>query len=155
MLFAPGGVRAAKHQPIEHTSNYTGFGKLRPTKSKENIFPKKSANAKRTGYSLLDPEVVVSLKEEIKALWTLYNIEKVYQEAFIDAVSLLNSKLAIQILAKEIENLRNEKANVQQIDVAILDREETIRSIHQLLNFMQNNPSHTNAKNEVTAFTQQ
>jgi len=122
---------------------------LRATKSKENIFPKRTANVKKTGRTLLDPEIIVSLKQEIAGLWAMYKIEKVYQKAFIDAVTPLNSKLSIQILAKEIENLRNEKANVQQIEVAIGDREELIRSVHQLLNFIQNNPSHTNAKNEV------
>jgi len=25
VLFAPGGVRAAKHQPVEHTKNYSAF----------------------------------------------------------------------------------------------------------------------------------
>lgn len=93
----------------------------------------------------------MALKEEIGELWREHRVEKVYQEGFTDAVARVDTKLGIQILAKEIENLRNEKANVQLIAAAVLEREEAVSAVHQLINFVQNNSSNTNAKNEVVA----
>ena len=82
--------------------------------------------------NLVNPETIGSLKEEIFYLWELYQIDKLYQDAFMRCLSGLQPKMYIQILAKEIENLHNEKATMQQIFISIQQREDCIGVIEKI-----------------------
>jgi len=116
-------------------------------KSKENITPKKNVLGQGEA-NLINPETIVSLKGEILYLWEIYRIDKVYRKAFTESVSKLPPKMCIQILAKEIENLYNEKATIQQIFLSIQQREDCINT---LKNLIQDN-SDTDIKKQVLIF---
>ena len=136
----------------QYNETLDGEKKLKSAKSKENISPKKSVvplNKKKTGPNLVNPETISSLQEEIIYLWEIYKIEKVYQDAFMDSLLSLQPKMYIQILAKEIENLYNEKAAVQQIYLAIQKREDSIKYVKQILSYMQSNPVSSDIKDQV------
>jgi anaerobic ribonucleoside-triphosphate reductase len=101
-------------------------------KSKENITPKKNVTGQREA-NLINPETIASLKEEIQYLWEIYRIDRVYREVFTESMSKLPPKMCIQILAKEIENLYNEKATIQQIFMSIQQREDCINTLKDLI----------------------
>lgn len=122
---------------------------MRSTKSKENITPKNNSITKKPGHSFVDTETAVTLKENISILWKIYKIDPAYQNIFIESLSPLPTKILIQLLAKEIENLKNGKSNVQQIDIAIHNRENSIKEIKELLNSIQKNESNADLKNQV------
>jgi len=167
-VLAPGGLRVIKAQPsIERPNDNSlmsifinlpskiskdGEKKLKSNKSKENISPKKNIPGtvkKKIGPTLVNPDTISSLHEEITYLWEIYRIEKVYQNAFMESLQYLQPKMYIQILAKEIENLYNEKSMVQQLFLSIQKREDAIKTIKQLLTYIQTNPNVPDIKDEV------
>ena len=126
--------------------------KIPITKSKENISPKKpgvTPGKKKSGKNLVTPDTIASLQEEISYLWEIYRVEKTYCEAFMDSLSNLQPKMYIQLLAKEIENLYNEKAVIQHIFTSIQKREESVKYIHQMISYLGSNPAGPDIKDQV------
>jgi len=137
-ILAPGRVRAVK---VQEGSNDQGKvrgesrSNLRPNKSKENISKNISTQGRsKFSANLVNPETIVSLQEELRYLWETHKIDKIYQDHFICGLSGLEPKMHIQILAKEIENLYNEKATIQQLLQSIYKREECINHLKSLIN---------------------
>ena len=112
-------------------------------KSKENITPRKSTSKhiNRQGGNLINQGTITSLNEEILYLWETYKVDKVYQDAFIESMSELQPKMHIQILAKEIENLYNRKATIQQLFMSIHNREDRINSIKEIIKTLDTVPT--------------
>ncbi len=112
----------------------------RAAKSKENISPAKrpgvTSGKKRSGKNLVTPGTIASLQEEISYLWEIYHIEKSQQDSFMDSLTGLQPKMYIQLLAKEIENLCNEKSTIQLVAAAIQRREESIKCVHQIISYI-------------------
>lgn len=100
---------------------------------KGSAAPRKKANREP---SIISQETLAALQEEIDYLWGLYRIDPYYRRAYMDSLSRLQVQMYIQLLAKEIENLYNEKAAVQQLCLAIQKREEQIKYIRQLDRFL-------------------
>lgn len=125
------------------------LGQKNKVKSKENITPKRNASGSREA-NLINAETAASLREEINYLWEIYRIDKMYREAFMESMAGLPPKMHIQVLAKEIENLYNEKAAIQQIFVAIQQREECIGLLEEAINGLQENSSVAEIKEQVS-----
>ena len=168
-LLAPGGLRVIKAQPtLERgtdssvSSNLPSLRlnvgqerKMRNAISKENISPKKPvgiSGKKKAGPNLVNSDTIASLQEEISYLWEIYRIDKAHQEAFLDSLASLQPKMYIQLLAKEIENLYNEKAAIQQVFVAMQKREESIKCVKQILGYLATNPPLMDIKEQVQYF---
>ena len=83
-------------------------------------------------HNFVNQETISALQEEIEYLWSLYRIDKYYQKAYYESLSNVPITAYIQFLAKEIENLYNEKSTIQQLYSAICKREEQLHSIKNL-----------------------
>ena len=82
-------------------------------------------------HNFINQETVSALQEEIEYLWSVYRIEPYYQKAYFESLSRLHITTYIQFLAKEIENLYNEKSSLQQLYAVIRKREEHIRALKE------------------------
>ena len=91
---------------------------------------------KAKGGTLINQETIAALQEEIEYLWTVYRIDPYYRKAYMESLAKLHIATYIQLLAKEIENLYNEKAAIQQLCVAVQKREEQIKFIRELNQFL-------------------
>ena len=87
-------------------------------------------------HSLINQETVSALLEEMDYLWEIYRIDQHYKSAYLESLSRLQMATYIQLLAKEIENLYNEKAAIQQLYSAIQKREEQVKYIKELNQFL-------------------
>lgn len=144
-ILAPGRVRAVKVQQGAESNNdrskVESRSNLRSHKSKENI-SKNIVTQGRSRFSanLINPETVASLQEELRYLWDTHKIDATYQNYFIQGLAGLELKMLVQIVAKEIENLYNEKAAIQQLFLAMQKREECVAHLKDLASLVRNSP---------------
>lgn len=81
---------------------------------------------------IINPETVSALKEEIQYLWEVYKIDPSFRQSFFDSIAHLQPKLCVEALAKEIQNLYNEKAEIQILISQIQRREKLVADIKLL-----------------------
>ena len=120
--------------------------KDRPVIRKGSAAPKK---VKINSQNLINQETISALQEEIEYLWNVYRIDSYYQKAYLESLSRLHIATYIQFLAKEIENLYNEKADIQKLYFAIQKREEQLKYLKELNHFLAEGKSNTEAKENV------
>lgn len=77
-------------------------------------------------------DVVNYLKEELLATWTAYSIPDFHRYAFLDCIYGLKPNQYSPIIVKEIEDLQNEKAPIQNAIRAIIARESCITQVLDL-----------------------
>lgn len=106
-------------------------------------------NKKKAGQNLINTDTIASLQEEISYLWEIYRIDKYYEDVFMESLSNLSPKMYIQLMAKEIENLYNEKSNVQHIFLTIQKREEMIKCLKQMNQVLASNTGNTDLKDKA------
>lgn len=77
-------------------------------------------------------ETLATLKDEITYLWGAYKIDPYYQDLFWASLAGLPTPACVQCLAKEIEDLYNERACVQRLFANISRREDLFGRIEKL-----------------------
>lgn len=82
--------------------------------------------------SIVNPKTITALKEEIFYLWDIYKIDVSYRDAFLNSIENQPRSQQVQSLAKEIENLYNEKAEIQKLYTQIQKREVVLAEIQQI-----------------------
>ena len=160
VLLAPGGLRVARNESaqfggddsprsgIQGDSDYHHL--LGPSKMKMGNERRRPSNSKTYGLvprkkgqmsNLISPETISALQEEIEYYWNVYRIDSYYTSAYMDCLAKLHITTYIQLLAKEIENLRNEKAAIQRLYITIQKREESLGSVSELAQYLASGPS--------------
>eukprot|EP00826_Nyctotherus_ovalis_P046023 TRINITY_DN5152_c0_g1_i23.p1 TRINITY_DN5152_c0_g1~~TRINITY_DN5152_c0_g1_i23.p1 ORF type:complete len:137 (+),score=21.80 TRINITY_DN5152_c0_g1_i23:208-618(+) len=81
-------------------------------------------------------KTLAALQEEICYLWSINSVDPTYQKAFLECLSKARAKLCIQFLAKEIESLEKKTSDIQQLYSSIEKREELIKRIRELNEFL-------------------
>jgi hypothetical protein len=76
--------------------------------------------------NLVNAETVAALQDELEYLWEVYRVDLHYRHAFSDSVAGTPPTYYIQRLATEINNLYNERAAVQQLQLGMQKREEAL-----------------------------
>ncbi len=161
--FAPSGLRALRELRGEKRaedsvgsmfSSRTNVGaeKIRTVGLHDRTVKRRSAAPRKKGsrgQNLINQETVSALQEEVEYLWTVYRIDPYYRRAYLESLAKLHIATYIQLLAKEIENLYNEKAAIQQLYLAIQKREEQIKYIRQLNQFLADGKSGPEARENV------
>lgn len=82
--------------------------------------------------SIISTEVVNYLKDELLATWEAYLIPDYHRSVFLDCIFGLKPQQYSPIIVKEIEELQNEKAPIQNTIRAIIARESCISQILEL-----------------------
>lgn len=92
-----------------------------------------SKNATKYGNSKeMTGDVVNFLKDELLATWEAYLIPDYHRTVFLDCIYGLKPAQYSPIIVKEIEDLQNEKAPIQNAIRAIIARESCISQIMEL-----------------------
>ena len=84
------------------------------------------------GQQKLQADIINFIKEELLATWDAYLIPDYHKTVFLDCIVGLKPEDYTPIIAKEIEELKNEKAPIQNAIRAIIARESCISQIMEL-----------------------
>lgn len=85
---------------------------------------------------LANRKTLAALQEKIRYFWSINSVDPTYQKAFLECLSKARTKLHIQFLAKEIESLEKQTSDIQQLYSSIEKREELIKTIKELNEFL-------------------
>jgi hypothetical protein len=100
--------------------------------------------------NLISPETISALQDEIEYYWNVYRIDSYYTTAYMDCLSKLHIATYIQLLAKEIENMRSEKAAIQRLYVTMQKREESLASVSDLAQFLATTPKNPSSSELIS-----
>jgi len=81
---------------------------------------------------MISTEVVNCLKEELLQTWEAFLIPDYHRTVFLDCIYGLTPHQYSPVLAKEIEDLQQERAPIQSTIRAIIARESCLSQIHEL-----------------------
>lgn len=159
-LLLPGRVRVLKYLKSDRSKQelYDSSQHISPQKGNDldsedfkstaykvkRIKRKSSANTVKKDKSIktvINQETISALQEEIEYLWNVYRIDKHYQRSYLESLARLQITTYIQLMAKEIENLYNEKSVLQNLMSSIEKREAKIKQIAQFNTFLASNPN--------------
>eukprot|EP00347_Sterkiella_histriomuscorum_P015861 403355405 len=111
-----GQKRAASRKSNQRPTNYTGSG----------------PGAYQQATQQIPTQLINHFKEELLATWDSYITPDYHRTVFLDSIYGLNSNQYLPIIAKEIEDLQQEQAPIQNTIRAIIARESCIQQIKEL-----------------------
>jgi hypothetical protein len=91
-------------------------------------------------------ETLQYLQSELTKYWDAYNVEVYHRNVFKDCVEGLSLELCSPIIAKEIQDMQNEKAPILKVMKAVLAREECLKNIFEMNTFISSNPQSVNSE---------
>lgn len=68
-------------------------------------------------------EIINNLKEELNKLWHDTNVVQYHREVFLKYLKALPRESSAAMMAKEIDDLKKNKAPIQKVTLGILARE--------------------------------
>lgn len=101
------------------------------SKSQSKLTNKSQVNLSKVKYGMtrdttIQNDVVNYLKDELLATWEAYLIPDYHRTVFLDCIYGLKPQQYSPIIVKEIEDLQNERAPIQNAIRAIIARESCI-----------------------------
>ena len=85
----------------------------------------------RINRAAITDEMVRSLEEELSKCWIDHNIPQYHTEVFNKYLRLLPIDSAAAMMAKEIDDLKKNKAPIQKVSIAIIARENCLEEVQQ------------------------
>jgi hypothetical protein len=86
----------------------------------------------RNPKEVITDEIMHNLEEELTKLWNENNISNYHKEVFSQYIQLLQRDSSAAMMAKEIDDLKKNKAPIQKIWVGIIARENCLNEIKEL-----------------------
>lgn len=75
--------------------------------------------------------MVKNLEEDLHKSWEDHNIPQYHSEVFTKYLKLLQMDSAAAMMAKEIEDLKKNKAPIQKVSIAIIARENCLDEVKE------------------------
>lgn len=123
----PGRIRKRRDKPtyevIDERSASRKVGRKPP---KNNI---------RQNRAAITDEMMDDLEEELHKLWEDNMVGDYHQSIFQQYLKVLPRDSAAAMMAKEIDDLKKNKAPVQKVNIAIIARENVLTEVKQLEHF--------------------
>jgi len=117
----PGRIRKKKiRQPVDGTEERSVSRRIgkRPPKG-----------GMRINRAAITDEIMTNLEQELASCWADNNISQYHQEVFNKYQQLLPRDSSAAMMAKEIDDLKKNKAPIQKVNIAIIARENCLTEI--------------------------
>ena len=111
----PGRIRKRKiRQPVDSGEERSMSRKIPRRPPKGGL---------RINRAAITDEMVQNLEQELSKIWVDHNIPQYHIEVFNKYLKLLPIDSAAAMMAKEIDDLKKNKAPIQKVGIAIIARE--------------------------------
>jgi hypothetical protein len=123
----PGRIRKRRVKP-----NGEGFEDRSASRRVNGKPPKTNMRLNRAA---ITDEMMNDLEQELILLWEDNMVGDYHQNIFQLYLKLLPRDSAAAMMAKEIDDLKKNKAPIQKVNIAIIARENVLTEVQQLENF--------------------